>query len=97
MCRRSYEAKWHPDPLVYPILGDDASVSVVGREHGNIMESSLEVDGGEEAGVGCGIYHLVAIRYGIVWGAGTCIYSNQVCTCTVVLPRLLPMHKYNVA
>ena len=92
MCRRSYKAKWHPDPLVYPILGDNASVSAVGREDGDIMESSLEVDGGEEAGVGCSIYDLVAIRYGIGWGAGTCIDSNQVCTCAVVLSRLLPMH-----
>ena len=92
MCRRCYEAKRHPDPLVYPILGDDASVSAVGREDGDVMESSLEVDGGEEAGAGCGIYNLAAIRYGIGWGAGTCIDSNQVCTCAVVLSRLLPMH-----
>ena len=73
MCRRFYEDKRHPDPLVYPILGDDASVSAVGREDGDIMESSLEVHGEEEAGVGCSIYNLVTIRYGIGWGAGTCI------------------------
>ena len=97
MCRRSNKAKWHPNPLVYPILGDDASVGVVGREDGDVVESCLEVDGGEEAGAGCSIYDLVAIRYGIGWGAGRCLDGNQVCTCTVVLTRLLPTYKYNVA
>ena len=52
----------------------------MGREDGDIMEPSLEVDGGEKAGVGCGIYDLAAVRYGVGWGAGTCIDSNQVCT-----------------
>ena len=62
---RSNKAKRHPNPLAYPILGDDASVGAVGREDGDIMKSSLEVDRGEEAGVGCGIYNLAAIRYGV--------------------------------